>query len=64
MQNPSGVIHYVITTEGPQPASRATAPLDYDHYVLKQIEPLVRTVAEFYDIDVDASVNGRPDLFR
>jgi DNA polymerase-2 len=64
MENPSGVIHYVITTEGPQPASRATAPLDYDHYVLKQIEPLVRTVAEFYDIDVDASVNGRPDLFR
>ena len=64
MPNPSGVIHYVITTEGPQPAGRATAPLDYDHYVQKQIEPLVRTLAEFCDIDVDATVNGRPSLFR
>lgn len=64
MPNPSGIIHYVITTEGPQPAGRATAPLDYDHYVSKQIEPLVRTLAEFCDIDVDGAVNGRPDLFR
>ena len=64
MPNPSGVIHYVITTNGPQPVGYVTAPLDYDHYVAKQIEPLVRTIAEFCDIDLDTAVRGKPGLFR
>ncbi|MBT5873605.1 MAG: DNA polymerase II [Candidatus Latescibacteria bacterium] len=63
MPNPSGVIHYVITVNGPQPAGYVNAPLDYDHYVMKQIEPLVRTIGEFCEIDVEGSVLGKPRLF-
>ena len=37
-----GRISYVITTAGPQPAESPPAPLDYDHYLDKQ----VRAVAE------------------
>lgn len=63
MPKPSGVIHYVITVNGPQPAGYVDAPLDYDHYVMKQIEPLVRTIGEFCEIDVEGSVMGKPRLF-
>lgn len=47
----SGVIRYVWTTEGPQPESRRTAALDYDHYVEKQLEPIVETVAPYARLD-------------
>ena len=64
LPNPSGVIHYAITLDGPQPLGYVNAPLDYDHYVTKQIAPLVSTIAEFSDIDVDGAVLGKPRLFR
>jgi DNA polymerase II len=47
----SGVIRYVWTTEGPQPETRRTAPPDYDHYVEKQLEPIVQTVAPYAGLD-------------
>ena len=64
LKNPSGVIHYVITTQGPQPIGRVSAPLDYDHYVEKQIGPIARTVARVTDIDVEAAITGEQSLFR
>ena len=64
MDHPSGVIRYVMTTRGPQPVGHVDAPIDYGHYVEKQIEPLVRAVAPLCDLDVDAAVRGERDLFR
>ncbi len=40
------VISYVITKEGPQPIQNITAPLDYDHYIEKQIQPIADTILE------------------
>ncbi|MBT4499884.1 MAG: hypothetical protein HOC74_19305, partial [Gemmatimonadetes bacterium] len=40
-----------------------SAPLDYEHYVEKQIEPLVRTVAQVCPVDADAALRGIVDLF-
>ena len=64
LPDPSGVIHYVITAAGPQPVGFVTAPLDYEHYVEKQIKPIVRTIGQVCDIDVEGAVMGTPDLFR
>lgn len=63
MDNPTGVIRYVITLEGPQPEGRITAPIDYGHYVEKQIRPIVTTVAHAYELDVEAALSGRLSLF-
>ncbi|MCK5802189.1 MAG: DNA polymerase II [Lentisphaeria bacterium] len=63
MDNPGGTIHYVVTTAGPQPASMQSAPLDYEHYVAKQVLPLVRIVAPYADVDPNAAVHGELRLF-
>jgi DNA polymerase II len=47
----SGVIRYVWTTEGPQPELLRTAAPDYDHYVEKQLLPIVEAVAPFAGLD-------------
>ena len=64
LPNPSGLIEYVMTGDGPQPLGRVRAPLDYEHYVEKQIAPIARTIGQVCDLDVEAAVTGTPDLFR
>ena len=64
LPRPSGVIRYVITRDGPQPVGHVASPIDYEHYVQKQIEPLVRTIAQVCDVDADAAIKGEVDLFR
>ena len=63
MPNPSGVIRYLMTTDGPQPEGHTTARIDYEHYVQRQIEPLIRTIAQVFPLDVDGALWGRMDLF-
>lgn len=63
LQNPGGVISYLITTSGPQPVGQVTAPIDYRHYIDKQIIPIVDIIAPFSGIDTRASVNGELRLF-
>lgn len=40
----SNVIEYYITTSGPEPIQKHTHPLDYDHYITKQIAPIANQV--------------------
>jgi DNA polymerase-2 len=64
LPNPSGTIHYLMTVAGPQPVGHVNARLDYEHYVEKQIAPIVRTIGQVCDIDVESAVTGVSDLFR
>ncbi len=41
---PGRVIAYVMTTEGPQPVGHVTAPLDYRHYIDKQLRPIADAI--------------------
>ncbi len=61
----SGLIRYVITTQGPQPEGRTTAPLDYEHYVQKQVRPIVESVAPFIGLSTESLFNaeGQLELF-
>ena len=63
LPNPRGVIRYLMTVDGPQPLGHVTARIDYEHYVQRQIEPLVRTIAQVFPMDVDNALWGRMDLF-
>jgi DNA polymerase-2 len=63
LPRPRGVIQYVVTCDGPQPVGRLSAPPDYEHYVRKQIEPLLRTIAEVSPIDVESAMKGATSLF-
>jgi DNA polymerase-2 len=50
----TGLIRYVWTREGPQPESRRSATFDYDHYVEKQLSPIVEAVAPYIGLDLEA----------
>jgi DNA polymerase II len=49
----SGLIRYVWTTEGPQPESKRSNPPDYEHYVQKQVRPIVESVAPFIGLSTE-----------
>ena len=42
---------YVITTRGPQPVERQTAPLDHAHYLERQLAPAAQAVLPFIGVD-------------
>lgn len=45
------LVRYVMTTAGPQPAAARTAPLDYEHYLDKQLRPATEPVLALYGLD-------------
>jgi DNA polymerase-2 len=56
------LVRYVITRAGPQPALGATAPLDYEHYIDKQLRPAAQPVLELYGLDFDRIVGKERQL--
>jgi DNA polymerase-2 len=46
-----GRISYVITTAGPEPVGAQTHPLDYAHYIEKQIRPVAEPVLALLGLD-------------
>ena len=43
---PGALIDYVITRNGPEPANERESPLDYEHYVDKQIRPIATPILD------------------
>jgi DNA polymerase-2 len=64
MEKPTDVIRYVVTTRGPQPLERRTAPIDYRHYIDRQVAPILKMLAHLRGIDADTALSGEPRLFR
>jgi DNA polymerase-2 len=54
----STIIEYVMTLNGPEPIGHATAAIDYDHYIEKQIRPLADSILSFYGTSFDDLVKG------
>ncbi len=63
---PSTIIEYVMTTNGPEPVGYTTAPIDYDHYIEKQLKPIADSVLSFYNTTFDDLIAGssQQTLFR
>jgi DNA polymerase-2 len=61
----TGLIRYLWTTDGPQPESRRTSPPDYEHYVQKQVRPIVESLAPFVGLSTESlfAAGGQLGLF-
>ncbi len=58
--NRRGVIAYLWTTEGPEPPGRLTHPIDYEHYVEKQIRPVVESIGDVIGHRFSAVFDSNP----
>ena len=61
----AGLIRYLWTIDGPQPESRRTASPDYEHYVQKQVRPIIESIAPYIGLQTDNlfSAGGQLGLF-
>lgn len=57
-------IDYVLTRNGPEPASCRRSPLDYQHYVDKQLTPVADTILHFADQSMAGLVAKQMNLFE
>ncbi|SHM29638.1 DNA polymerase II [Phytopseudomonas punonensis] len=58
-----GWISYVISVAGPEPLELRRAPIDYGHYLGKQLQPVADAILPFVDDDFSALVGGQLELF-
>jgi len=52
------VIAYVMTVDGPQPIEKITSPLDYEHYIEKQIKPIADSILLLQETSFDEIMQG------
>ena len=53
MQPPERMIKYVITTAGAEPLDNVQHPLDREHYILKQVQPVAEPVLTTLGLDFE-----------
>ncbi|TPQ43847.1 DNA polymerase II [Cupriavidus pinatubonensis] len=58
-----GWISYVMTVAGPEPLEVRSAPIDYGHYVTKQLQPIADAILPFLDEDFETLLTGQMALF-
>ena len=56
-------VEYVMTTSGPEPAAAPRSPLDYGHYLERQLAPVVDGILGFLDTSFAAVTGRQMDLF-
>lgn len=54
----SNIIDYYMTANGPEPRQKLESPIDYDHYVDKQIRPIAEAILSTIGLDFDQIVQG------
>jgi DNA polymerase-2 len=57
-----GRIAYVMTSAGPEPAEKRESPLDYEHYVDKQVRPVAEPILTLLGLDFDHVVGDDRQL--
>ncbi|MHA7680222.1 DNA polymerase II [Cupriavidus sp. PET2-C1] len=58
-----GWISYVMTVAGPEPLETRRSPIDYDHYLTRQLQPVADAILPFLDDAFEALVTGQKALF-
>lgn len=61
--NPQHWISYIITTNGPEPSDERVSPIDYQHYVEKQLEPAADGILYFLDTSFQQINSAQISLF-
>lgn len=60
---PGRWIDYLITLNGPEPAARHTSPIDYQHYLDRQLAPAADGILHFLDDRFEALTGDQMALF-
>jgi len=58
-----GWISYVMTVNGPEPVEYRSSPIDYDHYIDKQLKPVADAVLPFIGLNFDSITSAQTELF-
>ncbi|WP_029000445.1 DNA polymerase II [Azohydromonas australica] len=56
-------ISYVMTTSGPEPLEKRRAPIDYPHYIERQLQPVADAILPFVQDDFTQLIDPNPGLF-
>ena len=56
-------IEYIITTNGPEPVAARQSPIDYQHYLDRQLAPVADSVLQFINLSFSAITARQQDLF-
>lgn len=64
-KKPGRSIYYLMTREGPEPMELTRSPIDYEHYVQKQVRPVAEPVLELRGLIFDKVIgdDGQLELF-
>lgn len=54
----------MITLSGPQPLEYQNAPLDYEHYIERQIRPVAEGILPFVGENFDTLISQQMGLFE
>lgn len=63
LERPGRVIEYVITVNGPEPLGRVSSPLDYEHYLERQLAPVADTILRLIGRRFDEIVRAQLSMF-
>ncbi len=58
-----GWISYVMTVAGPEPVEYRQNPLDYEHYIEKQLQPVADAILPFVGLSFEQLINAQMGLF-
>ncbi|MGN8258617.1 DNA polymerase II [Pseudomonas sp. SMSB3] len=58
-----GSISYVMTTAGPEPLEHQPSPIDYEHYLERQLKPIADAILPFVGDDFTALIDRQMLLF-
>jgi DNA polymerase-2 len=58
-----GWIRYVMTMAGPEPLETQRSPIDYDHYLMRQLQPVADAILPFLGDDFSALTSRQQVLF-
>jgi DNA polymerase-2 len=53
----------VITTAGPEPLEARRSPIDYEHYLTRQLQPVADAILPFVDDDITTLTSRQQSLF-
>jgi DNA polymerase II len=57
------VVRYLMTVHGPEPVSLLKSPIDYDHYLTKQLAPACDVILPFVGTDFEKIAGHQMSLF-
>ncbi|MOA11571.1 DNA polymerase II [compost metagenome] len=53
----------MITVAGPEPLETRRSPIDYEHYISRQLKPVADAILPFVGSDFASLVDGQMGLF-